>query len=262
MINIGLMATELLGLWRRGEQIEPLTRRAEGLSLKQAYDVADEIRRLRQLRGEKPVGRKIGFTNRVIWKGFGISAPIWAWVYDSTVSDMEAGSSFILQRFPESRIEPELVLHLAHDPSPEMSLEELAACIDWVAPGFELVHSIFPGWKFEAADAVAAFGVHSALFIGQHLDFVGSVLPPFSAELRDGHGRRRVGQSANVLGGPIEALHHLLKELGRDADAPPLRAGEIITTGTLTEAMPATVGDHWTFNVMGLAVEPVQLRLT
>lgn len=216
---------------------------------------------MRQLRGEKPVGRKIGFTNRVIWEGFGISAPIWASVYDSTVSDLEAGSSFTLQGFPELRIEPELVLHLAREPSPEMNLEELAACIDWVAPGFELVHSIFPGWKFAAADAVAAFGVHSALFVGQRLDIVGTGLSPFNAELLEGRGTRRVGKSTDVLGGPVEALLHLLKELGHDTSAPPLKAGEIITTGTLTEAMTAISGDHWTLNLTGLAVGPVRLRL-
>jgi 2-oxo-3-hexenedioate decarboxylase len=42
----------------------------------------------------------------------------------------------------------------------------LLACIDWVAHGFELVQSIFPGWKFSAPDAAAAFGLHGALLIG------------------------------------------------------------------------------------------------
>ena len=32
--------------------------------------------------------------------------------------------------------------------------------------GFEIVQSIFPEWKFSAADTVAAFGLHGALLIG------------------------------------------------------------------------------------------------
>jgi hypothetical protein len=40
------------------------------------------------------------------------------------------------------------------------------ACIDWVGHGFEIVQSIFPEWKFSAADTVAAFGLHGALLIG------------------------------------------------------------------------------------------------
>jgi 2-oxo-3-hexenedioate decarboxylase len=41
----------------------------------------------------------------------------------------------------------------------------LLACIDWVGHGFEIVQSIFPGWKFSVPDAVAAFGLHGALLI-------------------------------------------------------------------------------------------------
>ena len=37
-----------------------------------------EILQLRRARGEKMVGRKIGFTNRNIWAENGATAPIWA----------------------------------------------------------------------------------------------------------------------------------------------------------------------------------------
>ncbi len=32
-------------------------------------------------RGERPIGRKIGFTNRNIWAEYGVYAPIWGDVY-------------------------------------------------------------------------------------------------------------------------------------------------------------------------------------
>ncbi len=44
------------------------------------------------------------------------------------------------------------------------------------------------------------------------------------------------GQGSNVLGGPLSALRHLVELLARDPHNPPLQAGEIITTGTLTRA--------------------------
>jgi 2-oxo-3-hexenedioate decarboxylase len=44
---------------------------------------------------------------------------------------------------------------------------ELMECIEWVALGYEIVQSIFPDWKFAAADTVAANGVHGALLIGK-----------------------------------------------------------------------------------------------
>jgi 2-oxo-3-hexenedioate decarboxylase len=43
------------------------------------------VRSLREARGEKVLGRKIGFTNRTIWEQYGVYAPIWGYVYDTTV---------------------------------------------------------------------------------------------------------------------------------------------------------------------------------
>ena len=68
--------------------------------------------------------------------------------------------------FAEPRIEPEIVFKLAVAPVPGMDEKTLLAGVDWVAHGFEIVQSIFPGWQFSAPDTVAAFGLHGALLIG------------------------------------------------------------------------------------------------
>ena len=47
-------------------------------------------------------------------------------------------------------------------PNAQMSDLELLDCIEWVAHGFEIVQSLFPAWKFSAADTVAAYGLHGA----------------------------------------------------------------------------------------------------
>ncbi len=52
-------------------------------------------------------------------------------------------------------------------PSPNMDEFALLDCIDWVALGYEIVQSIFPGWKFTAADTVAANALHGALLVGK-----------------------------------------------------------------------------------------------
>ena len=38
--------------------------------------------------------------------------------------------------------------------------------VAWIAPGFEIVHSVFPGWKFRVPDCTAAFGLHGRLVVG------------------------------------------------------------------------------------------------
>ena len=67
-------------------QIAPFTDSLPHFNQIQAYEVTAALRSLRKASGEKPVGRKIGFTNRTIWEEYGVFAPIWGDVYDTTVS--------------------------------------------------------------------------------------------------------------------------------------------------------------------------------
>ena len=71
-------------------------------------------------------------------------------------------------------------------------------------------------------------------------------LSNFTIGLAGGGGVTVRGHASNVLGGPLKALQFLIDELARLPNCEPLEAGELVTTGTLTEAMPARAGDLWT----------------
>ena len=231
---------------------------------------AEAVRLLRARRGERPVGRKIGFTNTTLWTAYGVHAPIWGHVYDTTLRDRAALTEPVsLTALVEPRIEPEIVFGLARVPEPGMDAAALIACLDWVAHGFELVQSLFPGWRFAAPDTVAAFGLHGLLVVGERVriapeaaqDWIGA-LAGFSIELlRDGAVADR-GGGRNVLGGgPLAALGHLVDVLAKDSGSPPLVAGEIITTGTLTDAWPVKPGQCWTTRLSGLPLPNLTLAL-
>lgn len=262
----GAIAAELLGLLGAGRQVEPFTERTGGFGLGEAYAVSALLTALRRARGETPVGRKIGFTNRSVWSGHGISGPIHAPIYDTTVRDIAlAGDTFALEGLPEPRIEPELVLHLARTPERGMDEAALFGCVDWVAHGFEIVFSIFPGWRFGAADAAAAYGVHAGLLLGPRHGVGGErawwfeALSRFGVRLAREGGGAVEGHATNVLGGPLSALRFLVEEIARFPDAPPLAAGELVTTGTLTEAMPAVPGETWRSTLDGVPLEGLRL---
>jgi 2-keto-4-pentenoate hydratase len=142
----------------------------------------------------------------------------------------------------------------------------LLACVEWVAHGFEIVHSIFPNWLFGAADTIAANALHGALLIGARLpiglravEWQGR-LAAFEIDLLcDGRLADR-GHAANVLGGPLSALRYLAGVLACDADNPPLSAGEIVTTGTLTRALPVHPGETWSSVLRGIGLAGIRLR--
>ena len=73
-------------------------------------------------------------------------------------------------------------------------------------------------------------------------------------------GLTRSGQAQNVLGGPLKALSFLVEELARYPASEPLRVGEIVTTGTLTEAMPIRGGQIWSTDLVGIDLGGLRLR--
>jgi 2-oxo-3-hexenedioate decarboxylase len=68
------------------------------------------------------------------------------------------------------------------------------------------------------------------------------------------------GQAANVLGGPLSALRHLNDLLAGDPHNPPLTAGEVVTTGTVTRAFPVVPSEHWRTELHGLALPGLSIR--
>jgi 2-keto-4-pentenoate hydratase len=57
-------------------EVQPYSERFPGFGLEDAYRVVHDLRRWREARGERIVGRKIGLTNTAAWAGHGISAMI------------------------------------------------------------------------------------------------------------------------------------------------------------------------------------------
>ncbi|WP_300013541.1 hypothetical protein [uncultured Roseobacter sp.] len=94
------------------------------------------------------MGRKLGFTNKRLWPEFGIDAPIWGDLFDTTVTEKGMPWQFAAARATEPKIEPEIALGLGKTPEPGMDAASLLRCVDWVAHGIEVVQSIYPGWRF------------------------------------------------------------------------------------------------------------------
>ncbi len=252
------IALEIKAAQDSAQQIEPFTARVQDFDLPSAYSVASLLHRERLAEGAIPVGRKIGFTNPDVWPRFGIEEPIWSYVYDTTVVQLQdSQTNCPIERFSEPRIEPEIVFHFGSDLSADAQLLDVVNAIDWVAHGFEIVQSHFPGWNFKVPDTVADGGLHGALLVGppRPLETLGtdpvSVLESLSVNLLSDGQLIETGKGSNVLGNPFAAIVHLLSVLGKQPNPAPLKAGEIVTTGTITTAQPVRVGQTWRSEVKG-----------
>src|SRR6516165_4501935 len=97
---------------RGGGHVSPFSTRYPAFSMDDAYRVIALVNNMRVAQRYKPLGRKIGFTNRRMWNEYGIRSPIWGYVYDRTMQDL--AEPLPLAPYTEPKIEPETA------PSPGM----------------------------------------------------------------------------------------------------------------------------------------------
>lgn len=245
----------------------PLSAQA-GFDLDAAYAKALAVRQLREARGEKPRGFKVGFTNRTIWARYNVFAPIWGTVWDTTLTQCAEEGRVSLARTCQPRLEPEIVFGMKAQPPANATLDELFDAIDWLAPGFEIVQSHLADWKFLPADTVADGALHAHLLVGQRVqlrDLAGNataldeLLANAGVTLFKNGEPVELGQGSNVLDSPLRALKHFVETLRACPGAPDLRAGDVVTTGTWTDAWGVRPGERWsarfTAPLPGLAID-------
>lgn len=260
---------------RSGGTLLPLLNDDGKLTSDDAYDIARSLMTIRIASGETPIGRKIAFSNDRIQPLYGkttpIAAPLWTTMFDSSVEfALDNVAVHNLAKAQQPRIEPHIVFKLARTPAPDASLEDIANSLEWMAHGLDVAVSPFKNWEFDAVDAVAAFGLHRQLIVGeprmlsrQGRRMLPDVLAAGSLSLSkmqaDQSQLCAAGFGQDLGGSPLHALHWLHQQLQQQSDFSPLQAGEIIATGSWTNPQAVKRGEVWStafgqLNVPGLTV--------
>lgn len=268
--EVRAVAERLLAADADAGTLDPISQGLPAFDLAAAYDVLAEIASRRRDQGWTSVGRKIGFTNRTIWAAYDVDRPMWADIWDRTVRWASHGEASVsLAPFVEPRIEPEVVFKLSGPVAITDDPAAVLGAVEWLAPGFEIVRCPFPGWRFTLPDCTAAFGLHGVLIIGEpvaigatNCDTLAAALATSEVTLSRAGSVVDRGTGANVLGSPALALAHLARVLQDQPQFRPLAAGEIVTTGTITDAWPIAPGETWTSNYGSLGLEGLTVTFT
>ena len=279
--EVEALARELLSAYEAGEMVAIPPSQRPGFDLNTAYAVEAALKRLREAGGHKAVGRKVGYANKAMWRVLKLETLVWAHMYDNTVHYSDRNSATLTLAHPRSlKVEPEIVFGLKQPIMGETHDAAAAlASADWLAVGFEIIDCPFPEWRFQPSDFVASFGLHAALVIGERVpvrpDGIAALveeLPRFkvrmscsnessSNESKNGEFVEE-GSGRNCLRSPALCLAELSAAIVRRFPTEPLRAGEIVSSGTLTSGHRTDRGDLWTVEVEGLSLPPLTLRLT
>jgi 2-oxo-3-hexenedioate decarboxylase len=268
--DVPSLARELASAFAERRLVSPPSARGDGLDLTGAYAVEGELAARRRAEGRRTVGVKVGFANKAMWRVLKLETLVWAHMYDDTVHDANAGeASLSISRMRSPKIEPEIVFKMKAPLGPGVT-EAAAAleAVDWLALGFEIIDCPFPDWKYQPADFVAAYGLHAALIVGERravtADTIPALveqLPAFTVRLSRNGELVAEGSGRNALRSPALCLAELASAMAKRSGTEPLAAGDLVSTGTLTESAPIQAGVTWTAAVEGIDLPSLSLKL-
>ncbi|OBC09314.1 4-oxalocrotonate decarboxylase [Mycobacterium sp. 852013-50091_SCH5140682] len=203
------------------------------LDVDEAYAIQALLIGLREERGEKVIGTKLGFTSKAKMAQMGVSEVIVGRL--TTAMRIADGDDVDLSRFIHPKIEPEVAYRVGHNFDADDETADVADCVHAVAPAVEIIDSRYRDFRFTYTDVVADNTSAAAFAIGawQPLQQVDDR----AVRLTVGHNEV-LGSTSAILGDPARALH-ALGRVCRERRIP-LRAGDVILAGAATAALPLT----------------------
>ena len=195
--------------------------------------------------GWKHVGWKIGCTSERAQKALKTDGPFPGPVYAERLHT----SGTHVETLPEnSRVtEPEIAFTMAGDlPSRDRahSVDEVLAAVASVHPAIEIVNPRCPkGFDDVVEWYIADGGLNYALVLGDGVKpLPREAYAALAVNVAVNGVRKYSGVGANALGGPELALTWLANDL--NARGLYLRAGDVVTTGVITEVFDTEIGDE------------------
>jgi len=197
--------------------------------------------------GGAGIGYKIACTNVTAQRQLNVTGPFHgrmmsAFCFESPAR-VDAGQFFMRV------VEAEFAFRMARDlpaASTDRSHEEVAAAIEGVLPGIEIVDSRFDEWtRIGALSLIADNACHAAWIKGSLVkDWSGIDLAAQPVRLTVNGNLHREGSGRAVLGHPLYALTWLANQLSSQGRG--LKAGEYVTTGVTMEVYMGQRGDQIT----------------
>ena len=248
--RITALGDELFEAWKSAKQLAPLTEREPAITIDDAYQVQLRTIGRRIDAGERVVGKKIGITAKAVMQMLKVDQPD----FGHLLSGMAYGDGEALEakRFCQPRGEGEIAFILKRDlTGPGLTNADVLAATECVMPAFEIVDSRVTDWKIKIQDTVADNASAAAFVLGDRavdprkVDLVtcGMVLEKNGDIIGTGAG-------AASLGNPVNAVAWLANTLG-GLDLP-LKAGEVILSGSLSIMFPIQAGDNLRMSLGGI----------
>ena len=236
-----MFAMELHDALRRNGTVAPLRDRAD-LTIDDAYAISLGILAKREADGETVIGKKIGVTSKAVQDMLGVDRPDFGFLTDRMWISHDSPCR-IAGNLIAPRAEAEIAFILKRDLiGPGVTDEDVLAATDAVCACFEIVDSRIENWNIQIVDTIADNASCGVFVLGDaRVDPRTVDLPNLKCEVFKNGRLISEGYGSAVQGSPLTAVAWLANTLG--AYGVPLKAGEIILSGSLVPLEPAAPGD-------------------
>jgi 2-oxopent-4-enoate/cis-2-oxohex-4-enoate hydratase len=251
------LGDELYVALRERHTVAPLTERVAGMSLDDAYGISRRLVDRRTRGGEHVIGRKIGVTSVAVQRMLDVHQPDFGTLTDAMM--FADGAEIPIDRLLiQPRAEGEIAFVLARElVGPDVTEDHVMAATRCVRPCFEIVDSRIRDWRIRIQDTVADNASSGVFVLGTGEANPRAVnLKTCKLSVRKNGAPLSEGVGAAALGSPAYCVAWLANTLSRFGI--PLRAGEVVLSGSLVPLEPVTAGDEMDLVLEGIGSASVR----
>ncbi len=248
---------ELFDAMQSRTTLRPFTERFDDITIEDAYNISLRMIERRVEAGEKIIGKKIGVTSRVVQRMLNVHQPDFGYLTDK-MAYSQGQEMPISTQLIQPKAEGEIAFILKKDLlGPGVTNADVLAATDCVIPCFEVVDSRIENWQIKIQDTVADNASCGLFILGDKavdprkvdLATCGMVVEKNGSIISTGAG-------AAALGSPVNCVAWLANTLGRFGI--PLKAGEVILSGSLVPLEPVQAGDFMSVSIGGIGSASVR----
>ena len=244
------LGDELYGALTSRQVVDPLTSRHPDITIEDAYHIQQRMLSRRLEKGEKVVGKKIGVTSAAVMNLLGVRQPDFGYMLDGMIYN--EGEAVPMDTLIQPKAEGEIAFLMKKDlMGPGVGVSDVLAATEGVMTCFEIVDSRIRDWKIKIQDTVSDNASCGVFVLGDRLVDPRQVdLSTCGMVLEKNGDIACTGAGAATLGNPVNAMVWLANTLGRLGI--PLKAGEIVLSGSLGPMIPIQRGDFLRCSIGGI----------
>ncbi|GAB2599833.1 2-oxopent-4-enoate hydratase [Nitrincola alkalisediminis] len=248
---------ELFDAMVQRKALRPLTERFSEITLDDAYNISLRMLERRLDAGERIIGKKIGVTSKAVQNMLNVHQPDFGYLTDA-MAFSQGEEMPISTRLMQPRAEGEIAFILKKDLlGPGITNADVLAATECVMPCFEVVDSRIENWQIKIQDTIADNASCGLFVLGDRavdprkvdLATCGMVVEKNGSVISTGAG-------AAALGSPVNCVTWLANTLGHFGI--PLKAGEVILSGSLVPLEPVQAGDFMSLSIGGIGKASVR----